>query len=209
VLIAGLAADVSEYAGLVRGLALANTVLAFDNRGAGRTDKPDRPYSIEQMADDAAGLMQALGFRPAHVLGISMGGRIALALALRHPELVTKLVLVSASARSAGRDRWLRLFWFLSIVPTLRGNYPQPRYANIRQRQALFEYSCAERLHELCIPTAILHGKRDGIVPYRLAEELHAGIAGSTVVAFEGGHLFFFGKERQRFLAAVADFLGG
>jgi 3-oxoadipate enol-lactonase len=68
----GLASDVSEYGDIVRWLAQSYTVLAFDNRGAGRTDKPHAPYSIEQMAGDTAGLLQALGMKEAHVLGISI-----------------------------------------------------------------------------------------------------------------------------------------
>ena len=71
--ILGLGTDVSEWDGIIRWLAEKYKVLAFDNRGAGRTDKPDIPYSIEMMAEDTAGLMQALGMKQAHVLGISMG----------------------------------------------------------------------------------------------------------------------------------------
>lgn len=66
-------------------------VVAIDNRGTGRSDKPPGPYSIEQMADDAA---EALEGRRAHVAGFSMGGYIAQTLALRHPDLVERLVLV-------------------------------------------------------------------------------------------------------------------
>src|SRR5512146_1889888 len=87
VLIAGLRLDIAEYNGIDSWLAQKYQVVAFDNRGAGRTDKPDIPYSIEMMADDIAGLLYALGVKQAHIIGISMGGRIALALALQHPEL--------------------------------------------------------------------------------------------------------------------------
>ncbi|MBA2331575.1 MAG: alpha/beta fold hydrolase [Actinobacteria bacterium] len=65
--------------------------IAVDNRGTGRSPKPPGPYSIEEMADDAA---EALDGRRAHVAGFSMGGYIAQTLALRHPDLVEKLVLV-------------------------------------------------------------------------------------------------------------------
>ncbi len=71
-------------------------VITFDNRGAGRTDVSDKEeYSIKMMADDTAGLMEALGIKKAHVLGISMGGMIAQELAINHPHRVEKLVLAS------------------------------------------------------------------------------------------------------------------
>lgn len=52
-------------------------LILFDNRGAGRTDKPDMQYSLWMMADDTAGLMDTLGIEKAHIMGWSMGGRIA------------------------------------------------------------------------------------------------------------------------------------
>jgi 3-oxoadipate enol-lactonase len=201
VLIVGLGTDISEWDGIIGWLAKTYRIVAFDNRGAGRTDKPDTPYSIEMMADDTARLMQTLGIQQTHILGISMGGRIALALALQHPKSVKKLVLVSTSARSI--KNWRRYFFgMLSSAPIFRSKYPQPHYAFTRQRQASFVYNCADQLHELHIPTVIMHGKKDKIVPFKLAEEMHTGIKGSKMLAFAGGHIFFFMKERQRFLDA-------
>ena len=93
--IGGLGIEMSELDTLIDPLSSRFRVVAFDNRGAGRSSKPRGPYSIEQMADDAAALMDRLDLPRAHVLGISMGGRIALALALAHPERADRLVLVS------------------------------------------------------------------------------------------------------------------
>jgi pimeloyl-ACP methyl ester carboxylesterase len=68
-------------------------VIAFDNRGTGLSDKPATLYTIPMMADDAAGLLLHLRLQRAHVFGISMGGMIAQELALRHPQMVRRLVL--------------------------------------------------------------------------------------------------------------------
>lgn len=68
-------------------------VVAFDNRGAGRSDKPDIPYTMQMMAGDIAGLLEAIGIDAAHVYGVSMGGMIAQEFALRYPDRVTSLIL--------------------------------------------------------------------------------------------------------------------
>ncbi|MEM1659392.1 MAG: alpha/beta fold hydrolase [Candidatus Jordarchaeales archaeon] len=68
-------------------------VVVFDNRGAGRTDKPAVDYTMKMFADDTVGLMDYLGIKKAHILGVSMGGMIAQEIALNYPERVEKLVL--------------------------------------------------------------------------------------------------------------------
>jgi pimeloyl-ACP methyl ester carboxylesterase len=70
-------------------------VVTFDNRGAGRSGKPEGPYTIPLMASDAVGLMDHLGWESANILGISMGGMIAQEIACTYPERVKRLVLVS------------------------------------------------------------------------------------------------------------------
>ena len=77
-------------------------VIAFDNRGTGRSDKPDIPYTVEMMEEDTAGLLEALGIDAAHVFGVSMGGMIAQEFALRHPHKVISLIL--ACTTPGGRN---------------------------------------------------------------------------------------------------------
>src|SRR3954447_4504154 len=77
----------------VENLARRFSVLTFDNRGTGLSEKPAYGYSLDIMAADVAGLLDGLGWASAHVLGFSMGGAIAQELAIRNPERVDRLVL--------------------------------------------------------------------------------------------------------------------
>ena len=83
-------------------LAKAFDVLAYDQRGLGRTSKPDHPYSMSDYADDAAALMDAVGWERANIVGLSFGGMVALELAIRHPDRVAKLALCCTSPGGDG-----------------------------------------------------------------------------------------------------------
>jgi 3-oxoadipate enol-lactonase len=77
-------------------------VLAFDQRGLGRSSKPEHPYTMADYADDAAALARGLGRTKTHVVGVSFGGMVALELAIRHPDLVDRLVLACTSPGGGG-----------------------------------------------------------------------------------------------------------
>jgi 3-oxoadipate enol-lactonase len=77
-------------------------VVAYDQRGLGRTSKPDKPYSMGDYADDAAALMDAVEWERANIVGVSFGGMVALELVLRHPDRVVKLVLCCTSPGGDG-----------------------------------------------------------------------------------------------------------
>jgi len=84
---------------LIEGLSKMFKLVLFDNRGAGRTGVSNREYTMKLLADDTAGLMDALGISKAHILGLSMGGMIAQELVLNYPEKVAKLVLCSTGSQ--------------------------------------------------------------------------------------------------------------
>lgn len=92
----------TSFGALLPELAKTRQVIAFELQGHGRTADIDRPLSVEQMADDVAAALPKLGYQSADIMGYSMGASVALHLAVRHPELVHKLVLASVTYALSG-----------------------------------------------------------------------------------------------------------
>jgi pimeloyl-ACP methyl ester carboxylesterase len=92
----------TSFAQLIPGLAERRQVIGTDLQAHGRTADIDRPLRLERMADDVAGLLDHLGIEQADVLGYSNGASVALHLAVRHPERVRKLVLISVAVDRSG-----------------------------------------------------------------------------------------------------------
>ena len=212
--------------------------IAVENRGTGRSPKPAGPYSIEELADDAA---EALDGRRAHVAGFSMGGYLAQTLALRHPELVERLVLVctgtggpayvplpaaTAAAWEANADRtppeFARATMPLSFRPGWTDEHPDEFEQLLADRlehptppecwRAQYD-ACTEWIarvtpvEELAVPTLVVHGDADRIVPYENGVELARRIPGARFEPFAGaGHLLFL-ESPERFNPLVEEFL--
>jgi pimeloyl-ACP methyl ester carboxylesterase len=121
-LIGGLGDTVESWQFQLDGLADRYRLTAFDNRGAGRTPMPETPVTVENMADDAAGVLRALDIPSAHVAGFSGGSKIAQELALRHPELVRSLVLQSTwPAPDPYLRKWGQFVrWLIEVAPSER-----------------------------------------------------------------------------------------
>jgi pimeloyl-ACP methyl ester carboxylesterase len=99
---------------VVPSLAESRQVIAVELQGHGRTADIDRPLTYEQMADDTAALLRHVGIERADIFGYSMGGGVALQVVIRHPEVVRKLVVASASYTSEGAHPEL-----LEMIPTI------------------------------------------------------------------------------------------
>jgi len=106
-LVAGLASDSQSWLPVIPELSKKYQLIVFDNRGVGRSKPMDEAVSISQMADDAAGLIHHLGLTRVSLAGHSMGGMVALDLAMRHPDMVANLVLVSTSSVNSARNAQL------------------------------------------------------------------------------------------------------
>jgi len=96
-LVMGLGMNATGWWRTIPVLAERFRVLAFDNRGVGRSGRPPGPYTVSEMADDAVAVIDAAGEPAAHVYGISLGGMIAQEIALRHPDRVDRLVLAATT----------------------------------------------------------------------------------------------------------------
>lgn len=213
------------------------TVL-FDNRGAGRTDKPDEPYSMRQLAADTAALLNVLQIRRAAVLGISMGGMIAQEFALNYPERLSCLVLacthfggksaiesapeiraaMAAGAAATPEQRQLQLKAAFSDetiagrpdviekVNEIRTTYPMPPFALTRRMQALAGHDTAERLKTIEVPTLVMTGREDRLVPPANAQMIAERIPGAVLKELPGGHVFFI-EHPELFNPLVTEFI--
>lgn len=99
-LVQGLGAEKNSWNLQRAMLAMRHRTIAFDNRGAGRSDKPLGMYSLEQMADDAIAVLDHAGIESAHIVGLSMGGAISQIIAVTHPQRVRSLTLVATACRN-------------------------------------------------------------------------------------------------------------
>jgi pimeloyl-ACP methyl ester carboxylesterase len=213
----GLGSSADDWALQIPVFAERYRVIAPDLRAHGQSESNGR-FSIETMADDVGELLARLDATPAHVVGLSLGGCAALALALRQPARVRSLVVVNSFARYrpggwAGIRRSLRRAWLLSFRPmpelaafVAGGLFPKPEQrplyeaavARLSQNprrtywhslRAIGSFDLEKQVSAIRCPTLIIAGDRDATVPLVCAQRLHRAIPGSRLrVIPDSGH---------------------
>ena len=240
VLIMGLRRNVEWWYRQVPALTEHFQVIIFDNRGAGRSDKPVMEYSIPLFADDTAGLMEALELPCAHILGYSMGGYIAQELALNYPSKVKNLILASTGcggdkAVLMSPDRLEKFQANAGLKPEeiLRKDmdiyfsdefvaqnpekieefieislrHYQPADAFFRQFDACLRHDTADRLNRLVVPTLIMTGDDDPLVPPENSNIMKELIPRAELFVLPGGRHCVVIEKADQFNEKVIDFL--
>lgn len=181
-------------------------VIAMELQAHGRTNDRDAESTFEQDADDVAALLRHLGIGKANVLGFSNGGTTTLQLAIRHPQLVNRMVLCSALAKRHGVPDW---FWDIMAQASL-DNMPEPLKAGYlkvapdptglpvmhdrdAKRMLHFTDIPDEALAGIDAPALIITGDKDVITPEH-AIELNRKLNGSTLAIVPGGHGAYIGE---------------
>ncbi len=238
-LIPGFMATMELWDGrFVRNLAAEYQVVLFDNRGMGKTTSGRGAWSIDRFANDTAGLIETLGYEKAHVLGWSLGGDVALSLAVNHAERVDRLV--SYAGDCGGRHkvpppRYRRVLqefsgvhsptkWALALLfpPTWMLEHPDcwqsvpllfgrvPLASILRQNRAYEDWEGVyDALPRLQLPVLAVTGALDSSTPPGNADILAQRIPGSRLVRFAGGGHGLMYQDPLALAMTIKEFLRG
>lgn len=194
-------------------------VLRYDTRGHGGSDAPPGPYTLDQLVDDAVGILDQLGFDRVHWVGLSMGGMIGQGLALSHPDRIERLVLADTAAiiadeaqpiwqeriddvRKEGMqvvaqstlERWFTADYLKKNPPEIeeirRQILATPVAGYIGCSEAIRRLDYLSRLSAIQNPTLIMVGADDPGTPVSASEAMHAQIKNSKLVVIpDAAHL--------------------
>ena len=236
VMIQGFSADQSLWKSQIPAFKKQYQIITFDNRGVGKSDKPQGPYSPKMMAEDTVKLMDYLNIEKAHILGHSMGGLIAQEIAINYHERVMKLILASTWAyqdndangitsamlevaklpiRQAGvllvdaimNKTFNR--WF--VAPALKNYWrriKEPDAIGIKaQLDGQMGYNSLDKLPSIKAQTMVLTGTKDRVIKPTSSETIANGIPNARLVTIEKGSHADFIEMGKVFNKEVLNFL--
>ncbi|MDP9236731.1 MAG: alpha/beta fold hydrolase [Chloroflexota bacterium] len=214
--------------------AARNTIVRYDKRGTGLSERKMEDYSIDARVLDLEAVVDDLKLKKFAVTGSSEGGPVAIAYAARHPERVSRLILMGTFAHGAGEGRGETIDAFAQLVEaewglgsqTVANLFLPSASADQLQRFAQYERDSASRhdaaamiralkdidvsalLPKITAPTLVVHGRKDAVIPFALGCELASKIPNAQLFAFEGGHSGDANTELQ-LRHALEEFLTG
>jgi 3-oxoadipate enol-lactonase len=231
-----LACSLEMWDPQIEALAGDYRVLRFDARGHGRSDAPAGAYTLEQLADDVHGLLQALEVERPHFVGLSMGGMIGMTYALKHPGRFRSLVLCDTSSRLGPEvqpvwDDRIKTATGMGmeplVEPTLKRWFTEAMLAKrppvldevaamIRATPALGYAGCCHaiprinvtaRLKEIGCPIQIIVGEQDAGTPVAMSREIHDAAPGSELVIIPNASHLSNLEQPEAFNRALGEFL--
>jgi 3-oxoadipate enol-lactonase len=236
VLLHGLGSSSRDWEDQIPVLATRYCVIAPDLRGHGQSEKL-ATRSIEEMADDVAQLLDRLGTGPVHLVGISMGGMVALQLAIDHPQLLSSLVIVNSGPDAVPRTvrvrllialrfAVLRLFGMRRLSKLVAGKlFPDPSQEAMRRRfierasandpvaykaamRAIVRWCVADQLSAIRVKTLVITGDQD-YTPVALKAEYVEKLPDARLVVIPNSRHATPIDQAAVFNATVLEFLGG
>jgi 3-oxoadipate enol-lactonase len=220
VLINGLADDLESWGFQIPALIDAGfRVLRFDNRGIGKSDAPAGAYSSRMLADDAKALVDLLGIKRFHLMGVSMGGMISEEYAIAYPGDLKSLTLACTYGKADAFCQTMFAMWAdlakATSVPFVMRDValwaftgpffeerpedaaafadamaalPMSLEAYLSQLAVIQAHDATDRLGLIKVPTLVLAGEEDILIPVRLSKILKEAIPGAAWATVPGGH---------------------
>ena len=228
-----LGVDLEMWEPQVGRLARRFRVLRYDHRGHGGSDAPAGPYSLDRLGQDAVGLLDALGIARTDVVGLSLGGMVALWLGIHASDRVGRLMPSCTTAYAGGGTIWdprieaVRRDGMAALVDGVIGRWFSPGFRErapeavdgIRRKllatspegyagtcAAIRDMDQRDAIGRIRAPMLVLSGTQDQGTPPERGQEIAAALPGARFLALDAAHIANI-EQADAFTAAVEDFL--
>lgn len=235
-LLHGWGCSIDTWAPIMRRLAQRSRVTALDFPAHGQSERPPEPWGAHEFSEQVAALIAALGIAGCDIVGHSHGGRIALTLAIEHPELVGKLVLTGAAGLRAEptpqqqkrSETFKRLRGYADMLERIKifGPLPERMREALRKKYGSADYNALDaqmrktfvklvstdlsaRLCQVKAPTLLLWGTQDTETPLWMGRKMAESIADCGLVELKGGSHFAHLEQLDFFCRVTEQFIYG